>query len=256
MQFLGKLTKQTWENGKKTPNFRPNFGLLGPNLCPKNIFAGFTFTSSPSSDPLQFKGRLMNQTEEIDKKPNFGPDFGWPKFDRPNFFSWVLPILVLDIVVSYHSLRFQEKLMNKIWENGKKKPSAGLYFDPNSGRHFFFFSKIWLCQFTRYHGQPSLLQYQNNNNNNSNNSNNNNNNNNNKNNFVNFTWFLFANKIIYNFSPALILSVVKYSNTRTLLETFVSVFTSFKVLDFSILYYACRIYSRSFLCICLLFCSL
>ena len=141
MQFLGKLTKQTWENGKKTPNFRPDFGLLGRNLCPKNIFAGFTFTSSPSSDPLQFKGRLMNQTEEIDKKPNFGPDFGWPKFDRPNFFSWVLPILVLDIVVSYHCMRFQEKLMNKIWENGKKKPSAGLYFDPNSGRHFFFFQK-------------------------------------------------------------------------------------------------------------------
>ena len=137
-----------------------------------------------------------------------------------------------------------------------KKPLVPGYILTQIRAAIFFFSKIWLCQFTRYHGQPSLLQYQNNNNNNSNNSNNNNNNNNNKNNFVNFTWFLFANKIIYNFSPALILSVVKYSNTRILLETFVSVFTSFKVLDFSILYYAYRIYSRSFLCICLLFCSL
>ena len=31
---------------------------------------------------MQFKGKLINQTKENGKKPNFGPDFGpfWPKF--------------------------------------------------------------------------------------------------------------------------------------------------------------------------------
>ena len=40
MQFNEKLMNPTSENNKK-PNFGPNFGLLGPNLGPHNLFGGF-----------------------------------------------------------------------------------------------------------------------------------------------------------------------------------------------------------------------
>ena len=36
----------TWENRKKTPNFRPNFDPFGPNLDPKILFVVLTSTSS------------------------------------------------------------------------------------------------------------------------------------------------------------------------------------------------------------------
>ena len=35
-----KLMNQTWENYEK-PNSGPNFGLLGPHLCPKNFIRVF-----------------------------------------------------------------------------------------------------------------------------------------------------------------------------------------------------------------------
>ena len=45
---------------------------------------------------MQFQGKLMNQTWENDKKPNFGPDFGSFGPDLlapPQFFWWILPLL-------------------------------------------------------------------------------------------------------------------------------------------------------------------
>ena len=48
MQFPGKLTNQTSENGKE-PNFGPNFSPFGPNLLPpskkKKNFVNFTSAS-------------------------------------------------------------------------------------------------------------------------------------------------------------------------------------------------------------------
>ena len=45
MQFQGKLMNQTWENGSKTPNFKPNFASFGPNLEQQiAFFVGFTST--------------------------------------------------------------------------------------------------------------------------------------------------------------------------------------------------------------------
>ena len=32
---------QTWENGKKKPNFRPDFSSFGSNLGPQNLSRGF-----------------------------------------------------------------------------------------------------------------------------------------------------------------------------------------------------------------------
>ena len=45
MQFDGELINQTCENGKK-PNSGSAFGLFGPSLGPKKVFAGSTSTSS------------------------------------------------------------------------------------------------------------------------------------------------------------------------------------------------------------------
>ena len=47
-----------------------------------------------SNHCMQFQGKLMNQTWENGKKPNFEPNFDW--FDPnlcPNFFLWVLHLL-------------------------------------------------------------------------------------------------------------------------------------------------------------------
>ena len=42
----------------------------------------------PSYHLMQFRGKLINQTWENGKKPNFGPEFGpfWPKFSPQKFF--------------------------------------------------------------------------------------------------------------------------------------------------------------------------
>ena len=76
----------------------------------------------------------------------------WPKFDLQNFFVWVLLLLMLDIVASYHRIQFQGKLVIQTQENSKKPHSEldlGL-LGPNSDHSFFFFffffSKIWLGQ--------------------------------------------------------------------------------------------------------------
>ena len=86
----------------------------------------------PSYHPMQFKGKLMNQTWGKSKKPNFGPNFGlfWPKFGLPKnflvgftstrcfillqaiivfnfFFIWLRQSL--DIIVSYHHVQYQKK---------------------------------------------------------------------------------------------------------------------------------------------------
>ena len=54
--------------------------ISDPTLGPQNFFHGFYFYQQldnvPSYHPMQFLGKLMNQTSENGKKPNFGPDFG------------------------------------------------------------------------------------------------------------------------------------------------------------------------------------
>ena len=53
----------------------------------------------------------------------------WPKLGPQNFFNRFYLYYMLDIVASYHCMRFQGKLTNQTWENGKK-PSFGTYFGP------------------------------------------------------------------------------------------------------------------------------
>ena len=62
---------------------------------------------------MQFRGKLINQTCENSKKPSFGPDFGpfGPNFSHQNLFSKIWLCQSLDIMVSYHRVQYQKKLM-------------------------------------------------------------------------------------------------------------------------------------------------
>ena len=64
----------------KTPNFRPDFGLFGPNMGPSIFFGGFYLYQMlnivASYHRIQFKGKLMIQTQENGKKPHSGPNLG------------------------------------------------------------------------------------------------------------------------------------------------------------------------------------
>ena len=78
-----------------------------------------------------FHEKIMNQTWENDKKPNFGPDFDlfWQKFGPQTCFCRFYFYNMLYIVASYHCMQLQGKPTNQIWENGKK-PYFGPNFDP------------------------------------------------------------------------------------------------------------------------------
>ena len=109
MQFQGKPTNQTWENGKKS-SFGTNFGPFGPNLGPKIFFhvisLYYKLDIVPSYHCMQFQGKSMNQTWENRKKPSFGIDFGpfgqnlGPKIFFYEFYLYYM----LDIVASYHCM--------------------------------------------------------------------------------------------------------------------------------------------------------
>ena len=89
---------------------------------------------------MQLLGKLMKQTWENDKKPSFRPDFGpfSPNLGPKDFFRGFYLYYMLDIITSYHFMQFQGKLMNQMWENGKKL-SFVPNFDPNWGCQIFFF---------------------------------------------------------------------------------------------------------------------
>ena len=68
---------------------------------------------------MKFKGKLMNETWENEKKTYFGPDIS-------GFYLYQM----LDINARYHVLQFQGKLMNRTWENGKINLVSGLVLAP------------------------------------------------------------------------------------------------------------------------------
>ena len=68
---------------------------------------------------MKIQEKLMNQTWENGKKPIFGPDlspFG-TNSGCQFFFSKIWLRQSLDIMVSYHHVLYQKKLMVKSWEN-------------------------------------------------------------------------------------------------------------------------------------------
>ena len=59
----------------------------------------------------------------------------------PKFFFRDFYLYKLDIVPSYHPIKFKGKLMNQFWENGKT-PNFGPNFGPNLTPQNFFVSFI------------------------------------------------------------------------------------------------------------------
>ena len=95
--------------------------------------------------PKQFKGKLTNQTGVNDEKTIFGSNFG--PFGRnlgpKNFIGGFYLHQMLNIITSYHCMKFQGKRMIQTQENGEKPD-----FGPDLGPPIR--PKI---------GPPKLLQY-------------------------------------------------------------------------------------------------
>ena len=95
---------------------------------------------------MQYIGKLINQTWENSKKPNFGPDFGLigPNLG-PTFFVCGLYIYyILNSVANYHHIEFHIKTMIQTQENGKKphfQPHLG-WFGPNSCHQKLFIKLV------------------------------------------------------------------------------------------------------------------
>ena len=68
---------------------------------------------------MQFQGKLMNKTQENSSKPHFGPDLGpfVPNSGCKICFSKIWLRQSLDIVVNYHHVQYQKKLMIQSREN-------------------------------------------------------------------------------------------------------------------------------------------
>ena len=73
----------------------------------------------PGYCSMQFTGKLMNQTWEIDRISNFGPHFHLfdPHLGSKIFF---VDFASTNIVTTYHCIQFQRKVKIQTQENGKK----------------------------------------------------------------------------------------------------------------------------------------
>ena len=109
---------------QKKTSFGTDFGPFGQNLVPKNFFRGFYLYQMLdiviSYRCMQFQEKLINQTWKNGKKNFFWAQFWpiWHKFGPPMFFSsriWLRQSL--EIVVSFHHVQFQKKLMIQSREN-------------------------------------------------------------------------------------------------------------------------------------------
>ena len=152
--------------------------ILGPILAhlTQIFFCGFyhyyQLDIVPSYHPMQFKGKLMNQTWENGKKPNFGPEFG-PHLVPRNFARGFYLYQMLYIIASYHCMQFQGKLMNLTCENGKKSsfgPDFGRFW-PKFGLQIFFSwvlpllnvigcRKLSLYAISRKTNEPNMRKWQ------------------------------------------------------------------------------------------------
>ena len=107
------------------------------------------FCSEPSS--YECKRKLMNEIQENGKKKN--------KFWYPKLFCDFYLYQKLDIVASYHCMKFQGKLMIQTKKKKDKNPILGLvqaYWTQIWPTIFFFFFLKQGWSVTTYHGQLSL----------------------------------------------------------------------------------------------------
>ena len=137
VQYQGNIMMQPRENGKNS-NFRPN---LEPPKFFSWVLLLLTVKQCSKLSSYAISSKTNKQNLKNDKNLILGhirAKFAPPP--PPHFFA-ILPLLVTDIVPSYHSMQFKEKLMNQTWENNKKPnfgPDFGL-FDPHwSPKNFFW----------------------------------------------------------------------------------------------------------------------
>ena len=140
VQFQGKLTTQTWENGNYFSPYGRNLGtklfswiltLLHVTHCRKlSLYAISRNTNQPNLTKWQ------NSSFPI----NFGP-FG-PNLGPKKFFSKILPLLRVRHCCKLSLYATSRKLMNQIWENGRKpgvRSNFGPFFPNLVPKPFFVF---------------------------------------------------------------------------------------------------------------------
>lgn len=103
----------------KKPNFGSNFCSYGPYLDPQNFFRRFHLYEMldifASYHCMQFQWKLMIQTQENGEKTHFGSNL--------MFLSkiWLFQSQDVIIMVSYHHVQNQEKVITKSRENFKSQ---------------------------------------------------------------------------------------------------------------------------------------
>ena len=145
VQYQGKLLMQTLENVKKklisdpileshilfcdfylyqqlyiVPNLRNwvenLIWIAWPKFGPPNFLCGVylyqMLDNITSYHCMQFQEKRIIRSQENDKKPHFGPDLGPldPNTDRQIVFKKMQLRQSLDIMVSYHHIKYQRKL--------------------------------------------------------------------------------------------------------------------------------------------------
>ena len=122
IQFQGKLMSQTLKNGKNTsfgPNFAPFWSKLGhqkyfwqalPPLHVRHCCQLLSYTKSRTTkDPNLRKW----------EKPSFGTNFGLfgPNLGHQLFYKKFCLRQLLDIMVSYHHVQYQKKIIIQFRKN-------------------------------------------------------------------------------------------------------------------------------------------
>ena len=99
----------------------------------------------PSYQPRQFKEKLMSQAEENVKKLILGPILAHLAQIQAQIFFWKLYLYwKLDIVLSYYSRQFKEKLMSQNEENVKNLISGPILNHLAQIQAENFFRKLYL----------------------------------------------------------------------------------------------------------------
>ena len=88
--------------------------ISGPiSACLAEIWAPKILDIVANYHHIQSQGKRMTQTQENGEKPRFGPDLGTlgPNSGRQFFFLKIWLLQSLDIMASYHHVKYQKKLM-------------------------------------------------------------------------------------------------------------------------------------------------
>ena len=122
MQFKGKLKSQTWENYRR-PNFRPVFDPFGPQniswVFPPLDIRHYSELSLYviSKEHVWFKLKKMVKKLILSLKKAHRDQIRVANFFFFFYFSKISLRQSLDIMVSFHHVIYQKKLMIQSWEN-------------------------------------------------------------------------------------------------------------------------------------------